>query len=43
MSEEEFLEKLKEYLTNRYNREEFVKERGTCWFSIERNLQLKIS
>ncbi|MBO3810210.1 MAG: hypothetical protein FGF50_11555 [Candidatus Brockarchaeota archaeon] len=28
MTEEEFLEKLKEYLLSRYNKEEIVKERG---------------
>ncbi|MBO3833186.1 MAG: hypothetical protein FGF51_07395 [Candidatus Brockarchaeota archaeon] len=41
MSDEGFLEKLKEHLLNRYNREEIVKERGTCWFSVERNPRLK--
>jgi len=41
LSEEEFLEKLKEYLLSRYNKEEIVKERGRCWFSVEKNLRLK--
>ncbi|MEM2173346.1 MAG: hypothetical protein QXS66_08960 [Thermoproteota archaeon] len=41
MSEEEFLEKLKEYLLSRYNKEEIIKKRGPCELYIERKLQLK--
>jgi len=31
----DFLEGLREYLFKRYNKEEVIKERGACWFSID--------
>ncbi|MEM3648941.1 MAG: hypothetical protein QW506_07240 [Thermoproteota archaeon] len=41
MTEEGFLEKLKEYLLSRYDKEEIIKERGPCGFSVERNVGYK--
>lgn len=42
LSEEgEFLEKLKEYLLNRYKKEEYEKEYGKCWYGIIRELYYK--